>query len=400
MKQADHSKFRHCMVVHAYYPLGETRVEREALALIEKGFEVDVICLKDEGELSFENVDGVDVYRLPVMRNKGGFIKQFGEYLNFFVRVLFKLISLHSKRKYQVIQVHNLPDFLVFSALYPKIRGAKVFLDIHDIMPEFFSSKTNKSMKSFLVRLIILQEQLSCRFADHIITVTEIWRERLINRGVDSGKVSVVMNVADERYFYPQNSGTESTDGQFCLIYHGTFKENYGMGDLIRSIGFAREKLPNIHLTIQGVGDYYTEMTRMVDELNLHNEITINNFAVPVYDLPALINQADLGVVPNRNDIFNGELLPTKMLEYVALGKPVIAAKTRVISHYFDETMVRFFEPSDPESLADSIIDSYNHWDTEKKKKQNYQKFTSIYNWNLISKRYADLVRKYAQSAA
>ena len=123
MKQADHSKFRHCMVVHAYYPLGETRVEREALALIEKGFEVDVICLKDEGELSFENVDGVDVYRLPVMRNKGGFIKQFGEYLNFFVRVLFKLISLHSKRKYQVIQVHNLPDFLVFSALYPKIRG-------------------------------------------------------------------------------------------------------------------------------------------------------------------------------------------------------------------------------------------------------------------------------------
>ena len=388
------------MVVHAYYPLGETRVEREALALIEKGFEVDVICLKDEGELSFENVDGVDVYRLPVMRNKGGFIKQFGEYLNFFVRVLFKLISLHSKRKYQVIQVHNLPDFLVFSALYPKIRGAKVFLDIHDIMPEFFSSKTNKSMKSFLVRLIILQEQLSCRFADHIITVTEIWRERLINRGVDSGKVSVVMNVADERYFYPQNSGTESTDGQFCLIYHGTFKENYGMGDLIRSIGFAREKLPNIHLTIQGVGDYYTEMTRMVDELNLHNEITINNFAVPVYDLPALINQADLGVVPNRNDIFNGELLPTKMLEYVALGKPVIAAKTRVISHYFDETMVRFFEPSDPESLADSIIDSYNHWDTEKKKKQNYQKFTSIYNWNLISKRYADLVRKYAQSAA
>jgi glycosyltransferase involved in cell wall biosynthesis len=385
------------MVVHAYYPLGETRVEREALALLESGYEVDVICLKDEGEIPFETVAGIDIYRLSVKRSKGSFIRQLFEYLNFFFRVFFKLIELHTKRKYQIVQVHNLPDFLVFSALYPKIFGAKIFLDIHDIMPEFLASKTLKSMDSFWVRLTIFQERLSCWFADHVITVTEIWRERLISRGVDTEKVSVVMNVADDRYFYPRVTGSETktTNGHFHLIYHGTFKENYGMAELIRSIGLVRETIPNIQLTIQGGGEYHDAMVRMVEELDLHNQVTINNYAIPVSDLPGLINQADLGVVPNRNDLFNGDLLPTKMLEYVALGKPVVASQTRVISHYFDNSMVKFFEPGNAESLAKNIIDCYSHWENEKEKTKNYQKFTSKYNWKQVSLNYVDLVREY-----
>lgn len=398
MNQAGQPKPRHCMIVHAYYPLTETRVEREALALIDSGFEVDVICLQRTVDPAFEQVDGVNVYRLPVRREKAGLVKQLGEYLNFFFRVFFKLIRLHTRRKYQVVQVHNPPDFLVFSTLYPKLTGAKIFLDLHDIMPEFFASKTNKRMDSFMVRLVLLQERLSCWFADHVITVTEIWRERLSGRGVNPDKLSVVMNVADERYFHPQDLGVESNghDRQFNLIYHGTLKENYGLGDLIRSIGLAREKIPNIHLTIQGVGEYYSEMMEIVDQLDIHQEVTINPYALPVNELPALINKADLGVVPNQNDLFNGDLLPTKMLEYIALGKPVIAAKTKVISHYFDETMVQFFEPGNPESLANELVSMYHNWEKVIEKGRNYQKFTSQYNWSAISQMYVALVREYA----
>jgi glycosyltransferase involved in cell wall biosynthesis len=388
------------MIVHAYYPLGETRVEREALALLEIGYEVDVICLQDKDEDPFEIVAGINVYRLPVQRRKGSFFSQFLEYLNFFLRVFFILIPLHSKKKYHIVQVHNLPDFLVFSALYPKLSGAKIFLDIHDIMPEFFASKTHKSMDSFWVHVITLQEQLSCRFADHVITVTEIWRERLISRGVDPEKVSVVMNVADDRYFYPRVSWTESntSNGHFHLIYHGTFKENYGMAELIRSIGLVRDTIPNIQLTIQGGGEYHDAMVSLVEELGLQNQVTINNFAIPVSDLPELINRADMGVVPNRNDLFNGDLLPTKMLEYVSLGKPVVASQTRVISHYFDNSMVQFFEPGNAESLAKNILDSYRNWEKAKEKAKNYLKFTSQYNWKQVSMRYVDLVREHGES--
>jgi glycosyltransferase involved in cell wall biosynthesis len=289
---------------------------------------------------------------------------------------------------------------LVFSALFPKITGAKIFLDIHDVMPEFFASKIDHQMSSFMVRLVILQERLSCWFADHVITVTEVWRERLTGRGVNSEKVSVVMNVADHRYFHSNYSDVNSTvnDENFNLFYHGAFKEKYGMGDLIHSIGLAREKIPNIHLTLQGFGDYYPEMMNLVDQLDLHKEVSINKFTLPANELPALINKANMGVVPNQNDIFNGDLLPTKMLEYIALDKPVIAARTRVISHYFDETMVQFFDPGNPESLAEKIVYSYQNWDEVVGMKKNYSSFTSKYNWKLLSKMYVELVREFARS--
>jgi hypothetical protein len=131
------NKKRHCMVVHAYYPLGETRVEREALALIEQGYEVDVLCLRDQDEPAQEVTDGVNIYRLSVKRHRGrGPALQMLEYLAFFILVMAKLFVLHRQRRYGVVQAHNLPDFLVFSALWPKLTGARVILDLHDLMPE------------------------------------------------------------------------------------------------------------------------------------------------------------------------------------------------------------------------------------------------------------------------
>ena len=171
------------------------------------------------------------------------------------------------------------------------------------------------------------------------------------------------------------------------------------MKDLIQAIGLAREKVPGVHLTLQGVGEYFGEMTRLVEELGLQKEVTINNFAIPVYNLPELINQADMGVVPNWNDLFTGDLLPTKMLEYIALGKPVIAAKTRVISHYFDDTMVQFFQPGDPTSLSEKIIFAAHHRNEIIEQKKNFHKFTDRYNWKLISQKYVELVSNLADRA-
>ena len=117
---------RHCMVVHAYYPLGETRVEREAMALIERGYEVDVLCLRDDGEPKTEVIDGVRIYRLPVKRHRGrGPAFQLLEYLAFFLLVVARLFTLQGRRRYGSVQCHNLPDFLIFAAFWPKLRGAR-----------------------------------------------------------------------------------------------------------------------------------------------------------------------------------------------------------------------------------------------------------------------------------
>ena len=170
---------RHCMIVHAYYPVGETRVQREALALVADGYEVDVLCLRDVGEKAVDSEEGVNIYRLPMKRYKGyGLAVQLLEYLAFFVLAFFKLLTLYPRKCYGTVQVHNLPDFLIFCAIYPKLRGAKLILDLHDLMPEFFAAKSEGDMNSLSVRMVTLQERLSCRFADHVITVTDVWKER------------------------------------------------------------------------------------------------------------------------------------------------------------------------------------------------------------------------------
>ncbi len=396
MYHTDQSKTkRHCMIVHAYYPIGETRVEREALALVDAGYEVDVICHRHSRDPKFETINGVNIYHLPVKRKRvGGLSGQLIEYLLFFILVFIKLLSLYPRRRYQTVQAHNLPDFLIFSAVLPKLFGARLILDLHDLMPEFFATKSNQPMDSILVRLVIFQEQMACRFADHVITVTKLWRQRLIDRGVREDKVSIVMNLPDERYFSALNKREERArdkDG-LRLIYHGTFKEHYGLKELIMAIGLVRDQIPGIHLTLQGVGDFSGEMKRLVDELGLHKEVTVNDFALLVSKLPELIHQSDIGVVPNQNDVFTGDLLPTKMMEYIALGMPVIAAKTRVISQYFSDDQILFFSPGDENSLAEKIVYAFHHWDEMVARTKTYHQFTSMYNWGRVSKLYVELM--------
>jgi glycosyltransferase involved in cell wall biosynthesis len=166
------------------------------------------------------------------------------------------------------------------------------------------------------------------------------------------------------------------------------------MEELIRAVKLSSLEIPDIHLTLQGIGDYYHRMVQLVNELELQEQVTINAYTIPAKQLPGLIRRADAGVVPNHNDIFTGDLLPTKMMEYVALDIPIIASRTRVISQYFDEDMVQFFAPGDPYSLAESIIHLYHHNDRLKDLKMNSKRFSNKYNWPSISKEYVGLVER------
>jgi len=391
----------HCMVVHAYYPLGEIRVEREARALIDHGYEVDVICLWARGEPAVDTQDGVSIYRLPVQRHKGrGPAVQLLEYLTFFVLAFAKLVALHRQRRYSVVQVHNLPDFLVFAALVPKLTGARLILDIHDLMPEFYAARFNASLTSRLVGIVIWQEQLSCRFADHVITVSEHWRQALIKRGVPVHKCSVVMNVADQRIFHmPEDSASCSPDtSKFRLIYHGSIVQRYGLDLAIQAINRVRHDIPNIHLTILGKGDYVDVLIQLVQVLNLSHHVTIYNELRPVRELPAFIRAADLGIVPYRNDTFTDELLPTKLMEYAALGLPAIAARTTAIEAYFGNTMAELFEPGDANDLARCIRALYQSPERLAALAQGCRKFNERYNWTKIGPDYVTLVERLNRS--
>lgn len=387
------------MVVHAYYPVGETRVQREALALVDRGFDVDVLCLRDHGEPRREIIDGITIHRLPIARHRSrGLAWQLLEYLGFFLLAGAVLSGRHLRRRYHSVQVHNLPDFLVFCALVPKLTGTPVILDLHDLMPEFFAAKTGRDLDSRLVRVIAWQERISCRFADHVITVTSRWQKTLGTRAVPIEKVSVVMNVADTRLFAhsPRDRAQES-DGCWRVLYHGTFTHRYGVDLLVSAVAAAADEIPDISLDLLGDGEYRDELLALITRLGLEQRVHISDGMLDASLLPDAIRDADVGVVPNRSDIFTDDLLPTKLLEYVAVGTPVVAARTPGVAEYFDDTMVAFFRPGDADALAERLRSLHRDRGRLNDMTAAAAEFNTRHDWRSAADDYADLVRRLGQ---
>lgn len=340
-------------------------------------------------------MNGAEVHRLPVRRHRGsGLVVELIEYLTFFILAFARLTRLHWRKRYNVVQVHNLPDFLVFVALIPKLTGARIILDLHDLMPEFYAERFQDSMDSLLVRLICLQEWLSCRFADHIITVTELWRQTLIERGQPANKITVVMNLADDHIFFPAAATTTHAlnGGQFRLIYHGILGHRHGLDLALRAVAKVRQAVPKICLTLHGWGEYRQTLESLASELDLQDHIRFSSSGLPTTELPNLLKTADLAIVPYRNGLFTGGILPTKLMEYAALGIPVIAARTPAIAAYFDETTVQFFTPGDADQLALCILTLYRDRRRLENLARNIVKFSRRYNWTKASAEYAALV--------
>lgn len=393
-------QLRTCMVVHNSFPFAEIRVEREADALIKHGIKVDLICLRYGHEPKQEVVNGVNIYRLPVRRRKGrGIAAQFLEYMLFFTLAFVKLTSLHLSNHYDAVQVHNLPDFLIFAALIPKLMGCRLILDLHDLMPEFYLSRFNDTPSGWRSRLIRWQEQQSCRFADHVITVTELWRQTLIERGVPAAKCTVVMNLADDRFFTTsvRKLVKAQNNNQFHIIYHGQLTKRYGIDLLLRALDLVRRDIPEVTLTIHGRGEYLEDLHQLAHELGLDDHIKVTDHFVPTAEMPNLICSADVGVVPYRRDVFTDGILPTKLLEYAALGMPAIVARTTCIATYFDESMVEFFTAEDIEDLARCIQLLYHDRVRLGEIAQSIKRFNESYNWTSHQNGYVNLIKELTQ---
>ena len=131
---------RVAIVVHAVFP-GDPRVRRQSDALIEAGYEVDIICLRQPGEEADERDGPRRIVRLPVNRTFIGFAGHLAEYLAFTAMAGWGLAREHRRRRYDLVQVATVPDFLAFAALPEKLAGVPLVLDLHEDMPEFFRDR-------------------------------------------------------------------------------------------------------------------------------------------------------------------------------------------------------------------------------------------------------------------
>jgi glycosyltransferase involved in cell wall biosynthesis len=348
-----------CMIVHAYYE-EDPRVRREAEALVAAGWEVDVYGLRRPGEADSAVVAGVNLRRLPVRRHQGaGLPVYLAEYGAFLCRSLWAATRAHRRRRYGLVEVHSLPDYLVLAALPMKIAGVPVLLDLHEAMPEFFRSRFPKAANPISYRLLRLQERLSIALANEVMTVNEPLAERLRGLGVKPDRLTVILNSPDLGLFDPTAHPRRDfmADGTLRIVYTGALTPTYELDVVLRavaSIKRSRPKLP-VQTTFYGRGDALPALEALATELGIADRVSFPG-RIPIEDVPRAIADADIGVAPTRLDPFTGMSLSTKLLEYAAMDKPVVASRLPTVERYFAPDTLTVYEPGDAESLATSIL--------------------------------------------
>jgi glycosyltransferase involved in cell wall biosynthesis len=388
---------RVAVVVFSHYP-SDPRPRRAAEALVQLGMEVEVICLKlDEREPRRDLFNGIKITRLPLKRRRGGKCGYVLQYSSFLL-ASFLLLSLRSlSRRFSLVHVHNMPDVLVFSAVIPKVRGAKVILDLHDPMPELMRTIFGLKPDSAGVRGLEHLEKWSIRFADAVVTVNDACKKLFSARSCPPEKICVVMNAPDEgifKYREPSRQGRTdcATSRPFAVMYHGSLVERHGLDIAVRALAKVKRAIPNVELRIYGESTaFLEEVLRSIRNSQLQDSVRYFG-AKKLEQIVEAIQECELGIIPNRRNIFTELNTPTRIFEYLSQGKPVVAPLTPGIRHYFDPQEIIFFELGNAEDLAAKIEYVFAHPEEVERFVRRGQQVYLAHKWSSERMRFVNLV--------
>jgi glycosyltransferase involved in cell wall biosynthesis len=356
---------RVAMVTFSSYPF-DPRPRRSIDALIAEGATVDLICLGSKNEVKGQAPDGVKVFRVPLKHPRRGKFEYAFRYGVFILisSLTFAIRSLG--RRYDLVYVHNMPDILVGSALIPKMLGSKVVLDLHDPMPELMMTIFRTPEDNRSVRMMKSLEKWSIARADLAVTVNVACKRIFSSRSCPAEKIAVVMNAPDGQIFpcrEPKLRSVSTPDGdrRFVIMYHGSIVERNGLDVALDALAQVRKAIPSAELRIFGSQtaflDHVMEKARSMglqDAVQYMGPRSLEGLVTEIGD-------CDLGIIPNHRNAFTDINTPTRVFEYLAMGKPVIAPSTQGILDYFNKDSLVFFEPGNAAELAQQIEFAFSH---------------------------------------
>ncbi len=386
-----------CIVRHSFYPF-ELNVKREAEALVADGYQVHVICLRDEGEATYEMAGEVHVHRLPVGHQRGKILRYLWEYNAFFALAGWKLLRLHGKHRFRAIQVNTMPDYLVFCTLIPKLLGAKVVMHVHEPMPELFGTMFQRWYGGGIIWAIKVAERMSVAFVDHALTVTREMRDNLGRRGNDVNKITVIVNVPDDQFFRLEQYShlqakidaikkEERRQGVFRILCHGAIEHRYGFDLIAQAVVMLKEDIPGIQFRFMGKGSYLDEVEEIARKNNAEDNIQYLGF-VSFEEMIEEIMSADATIVPIKRNPYSVLVHTNKMYEYVALGRPCIASRLDSVAAYFPDDSLIYFEPGDAKDLAEKIRYVYAHPEDMQQRVLNATEVYETYRWDREKRKY------------
>jgi glycosyltransferase involved in cell wall biosynthesis len=389
------------MMVHSYYE-EDPRVRREAEALVRAGRPVLVLGLRRPGEAANDLVAGVRVRRLDVQRHQGASLWTYlEEYAEFLVRASWAAVRAYRRERFALVQVHSLPDYLVFAALPLRLVGVPVILDLHEAMPVFFRSRFPRASNPVADRLLLLQERLSIAFSTATVTVNEAMQDRLIGLGVAPGKVSVVINSPSLKRFdrtaHPWR--TFRADGPLRLIFTGGLTPTYELDVAIRAMAAIVSMRPDldVRIDVYGRGDSEPALRDLAEALGLTDRVVFHG-RIPLDDVPAAVAEADIGIAPTRRDEFTDLTLSTKIYEYAAMGKPVVASRLPLVERTFPDGSVATYQSGDPGSMAAAIIALADDPITRERAVARTASIVAEAAWEREGEHYVDLVNRLIES--
>ena len=345
------------------YP-ADPRVRRAVDALLEAGMVVDLVCLREPNQSAREKIGGLSILRVPIVHQRGGRLSYLLEYSAFIFAASAVFAARTLRRRYDLVHIHNMPEILVLSGLIPKALGAKIILDMNDPMPELMGATLDRGEDTFAVRLLLKLEKWSMAQADSVITTNVAFQRIFASRSCDATKLQIVMNSPDENIFAfrgKRRVAEEARNSGFAVMYHGTLVERNGADLAVDALAKVRQNVPEVQLFIYGKRTpFLDKILESAREIGVAESVKYFG-PKTLEDVVRAIHDCDVGIVPNRRSAFVEITMPTRIFEFLALGKPVIAPRTRGICDYFGDDSLLFFEPGNSDDLARQIAYVFSH---------------------------------------
>ena len=309
------------------YP-GDPRVRREAISLIDAGFQVTVISPGKRSMLRYENVDGVHVYHFlmpPPGNSLWGYVWEYGwsTFASFFLT-----LWVFFRRGFDVIHAHNPPDLFVLIALCYRVLGKKFVFDHHDLSPEMYYARFPNGGNRIVFRVLVFFEKLSCRFAHQVIATNESYKKVEIERsGIPATKVTIVRNGPDLNRVKPVAPDPELRQRASTILgFIGLMGRQDGVDYFLRALHYLVNDLNrnDVLAVIMGTGQMVPELKKLTSGLGLEQYVWFTG-RVSDEELLRYLSTADICFDPDPYNPFNDRSTMIKMLEYMAMAKPIVA---------------------------------------------------------------------------
>lgn len=391
---------RVALVTHSVYE-EDPRLRRQAQALTEAGIVVDVIALDHADDPPETHLDGATIVHVPVGRHQGaGLAMYVAEYASFLFRGGWTLTTRHRRRRYDVVSVASPPDPLVFAALPLRLAGVPVILDLHEATPEFFRSRFPKSSNRWSQAVLHLAERISIATATVSLSVNQARHQRLLGLGYRAERLRVVTNGPSLGRFRPDEHPRRAfmADATLRLVYTGAVTPLYELDVAVRAVARIREQRPDVdvRLDVYGRGDAEPGLRALADELGIGDRLTLHG-RIPLEDVAAALAASDVGLSPLSADPFTEISMPTKALEYSAMGKPSVVADTRAAREHFEPGDLGWYTSGDVASMTAALLRFVDDPEHRERARAGAQERAAKLSWDLESPFYVALTRALAR---